>query len=1176
MIIHFNAFSLFQLINFQKELDPILNYIIDMCGVSNVYFTVLDGNTQSIKAEVGTVSVENSSFLDIFEIIAREKEFSFLSETQLELAQENGKPIYKFFVGCSIMVNGGSIGTLCIANASYKTVSTMELKILRQTVQQIETLLLLHSQKEILQKELDLRNEHIQTFANNTNEIIYEIDINGKFIFVSKGFTTLLGYEMDEVVGKGFDQFVHPEDIESCFIFLNNVVLTGKSDEEITYRVFHKDGSIRWHTSQANKITNAELSVYIGHARDVTESIESNLELLKQRNFYEKILDRLPIAVAVFDRDHKYLYLNPTSITNKELRAFIIGKDDYEYAIHTKRETAFAEVRWNKFEEALSTKTSLEWEDILKQPDGEIIYHTRKYTPVFDDNGDFELMIGFGVNITKSKRDQVEILESKQLIQSILQNVAIGILVQGPQSEMLESNKAALEMLGLTENQLLGKTSFDSSWRVIHEDRSNFKAEDHPVPKAIQLRKPVNKVVMGVFHYQLNDFVWLLVDAMPVFNDEQELIYVVCTFNDITELKKAEQKLKISNERFDYSSKATSDALWDWDLLTDEIYVGEAYTNLFGYQFENNIITANLCETFVHPDDLKAYNEDVEEAIDSGLSYFSEEYRYLKSDGNYAYVNDRAIIIRNEKGKAIRIIGAMQDITQKKKLENELLQSEARFKGAFDYSAVGMAIVNSNFEMIETNDQFCIMLGYSKIELKKLRFHEITHPDDLEIDMDEMEKIISGEINNFHLEKRYLHKDKRIVWGHLSVSAVKNANGEITNFLGQVINITERKRIEQLNIALIEENNRNKTIQLNEAKDLYRLLAQNTVDLVCLHNLDATFQYVSPSITNLLGYNPEEMIGKSPIDFVFTDDLAQLEKTFDAIKENDFVSGEFRFKNYFGVYIWLEINAATVKKNGEIIGYQSSNRNINQRKENEVIIENALQKERQLNELRSNLVSTVSHEFRTPMTTIRVSSELIALYLEKQVLNNSEKLNKHLKTITSEIDRITDLMNSVLIISKDDSGKTTFNPTKVDLKQLCKDVIETSFANQKDGRKVHFAIEGEKFTIFADKNLMEYTLFNLLNNAFKYSIGTPDIELYLYNDASNTAILEVIDFGIGIPESDQPKLFNTFFRASNTNGIDGTGLGLYIVKTFIEKNGGTIKLESKLDKGTKVSVKFPV
>jgi signal transduction histidine kinase len=117
--------------------------------------------------------------------------------------------------------------------------------------------------------------------------------------------------------------------------------------------------------------------------------------------------------------------------------------------------------------------------------------------------------------------------------------------------------------------------------------------------------------------------------------------------------------------------------------------------------------------------------------------------------------------------------------------------------------------------------------------------------------------------------------------------------------------------------------------------------------------------------------------------------------------------------------------------------------------------------------------------------------------------------------------------------------------------------------------------EGTDFMVFADKNLMEYSLFNLLNNAFKYSQGTGDIKLNISSNSSKI-ILEIIDFGIGIPEEDQHKLFNTFFRASNTNGIQGTGLGLYIVKTFTEKNSGNIQLESHLGKGTKVTLEFPL
>jgi len=121
-------------------------------------------------------------------------------------------------------------------------------------------------------------------------------------------------------------------------------------------------------------------------------------------------------------------------------------------------------------------------------------------------------------------------------------------------------------------------------------------------------------------------------------------------------------------------------------------------------------------------------------------------------------------------------------------------------------------------------------------------------------------------------------------------------------------------------------------------------------------------------------------------------------------------------------------------------------------------------------------------------------------------------------------------MNAVLTISKDDSGKTNFNPIAFNLKQLCLDVIETSFSHQKDFRKVQTIFKGTNFDVFADKNLMEYSLFNILNNAFKYSEGTNE-DIHLELSVKGTKLeLNIVDFGIGIPESDQPKLFNTFLE----------------------------------------------
>ncbi len=537
----------------------------------------------------------------------------------------------------------------------------------------------------------------------------------------------------------------------------------------------------------------------------------------------------------------------------------------------------------------------------------------------------------------------------------------------------------------------------------------------------------------------------------PIFNSNGTVEMTLFFGLDITAQKKTEADLRISNENLSWINQATSDALWDWNILNDTVIIGGSYTTLFGHQFKNNTIPASEFKKYVHAEDRERFLQKYLETLNKKDLKWTDEYRYIKSDGKYAYINHKAFIIRDANGKAIRIIGSMEDVS-------------------------------------------------------------------------------------------------------------------------------ERKYLEEQNRLLIEEKNRNKNIQLNEAKNMYRLLADNTVDIVCLHNLDTSFEYISPSISKLMGYTPEELIGEFPMTFVHPKDIELIQNSFsnfisEVEDENAYI--EARFRNKKGEYVWFEIKATVVKDNGNPISLQSSARNITQQKEVQYAMKKALAQERELNELKTNLVSTISHEFRTPMTTIRTSAELIEMYIHGHDFVHSAQLQKRINTITEEIDRIVELMNAVLTISKEEAGKTNFNPMSFDLKQICLDVIETSNLHLMGGRKVRTIFKGKNFGIFADKNLIEYSLYNLLNNAFKYSEETSDIIFKLTSQNSKLEI-QIIDFGIGIPEKDIPKLFNTFFRASNTEGIQGTGLGLYIVKTFTERNSGTIHVKSELGKGTIVTLIFPL
>ena len=1172
------AYNLSDSIIFQQEFNDILSFVAEICDVPYAFVSHINLKTPSIISKIGFDSATiPENLITYHQIIIEQNSIFKISGITKHYSEKikNSDLTFDFFLGIPISNDENiAIGTLCIMDLKSKEISPVQLKTLEHSANQIQSFLKLGEKNNDLQKVSKLEENHLQIAEANSKEILYELEENGTIIYVSKNWKTFLGYEVDEVIGRNKASFLHPEDLGKVLDFLENMIVTGNSKNEITYRILHKNGYYVWHASSVSLSKKDGKIIYIGNCRDITEYIEARQKLLQQKEFYEKILDKIPTGIAVYDNNHNYVYLNPFAIKNDELRRFIIGKNDFEYAKHTGRNSISAQKRGIKFLEATLTKKLVSWDEKYLGADGESTYHTRKFNPVFDEEGKLDIMVGFGMDITEIKIAQEQILKSKQLLNSVLENVAVGIIVQGPQSEFLEYNKAACKMLGLTEDQMLGKTSFDEHWKVIHLDGKEFLANEHPVPMAIEQRKPIKNIVMGVFRPMTNDRVWLLVDAIPVFDEKRKLLYVVCSFNNITTLKKTEDELIISNERYTYSSEATSDAIWDWNLVNDDIFVGGSYSNLFGYHFTNNIIKSQECEIFVHPEDREDYCKKIDTAIDSPTTNkWSDEYRYLKSDGSYAYVNDKALIIRDDNGKAIRMIGAMQDITNKKKLEDELRKSEEQFKEAFEHSPVGMALVNILGSYIEVNEKLCEILGYSNQEMKTLTFQEITYYEDLSSDLEYKNSLDAGDITNFSSEKRFIQKNKSIVWTHISVSLVKNSKNE-TYYIVQMIDITERKKIELQNKLLIEENNKNKAILLNEAKNMYRFIAENAVDMICLHNLDSSFQYVSPSVINILGYTPEEMTGKTPLDYVHPEDVKYIKHSFtDFINENMDDKTTARFLNKDGKYIWLETTGSLIREKNIITGFQSSSRDVTIRKEEEEATEKALAKERELNELRTNLVSTISHEFRTPMTTIRTSAELIAMYIEGQNFEKAPRVEKQLNTITGEIDRIVELMNSVLTISRNDAGKTNFHPIIFDLKQLCHDVIETSFDNQKDGTSVQTYFEGDNFLVFADKNLMEYSIFNLLNNAFKYSKGSGNVVLQLSASSTNVN-LQIIDQGIGIPKEDQQKLFNTFFRASNTNGIQGTGLGLYIVKTFTEKNAGKIHLESHLGVGTKVTLQF--
>lgn len=232
----------------------------------------------------------------------------------------------------------------------------------------------------------------------------------------------------------------------------------------------------------------------------------------------------------------------------------------------------------------------------------------------------------------------------------------------------------------------------------------------------------------------------------------------------------------------------------------------------------------------------------------------------------------------------------------------------------------------------------------------------------------------------------------------------------------------------------------------------------------------------------------------------------------------------------------------------------------------------ALEKEKELSELKSRFIAMTSHEFRTPLTTILSSTELLEKYDHKL---QKEKKTLHFSRIKTGTERMVQLLDDVLLIGKAEAGKLEFNPSPIDLSQLCHQIVEEMQASFGSQHIINYRIHGEEKLACMDEKLLQHILLNLLSNAIKYSPKgtTVDFKLDFCLDA---IAFQIRDKGLGIPLEDQKHLFEAFHRAANVGAIQGTGLGLAIVKKSVDLHQGRISVESEVGKGTMFTVILPL
>lgn len=404
------------------------------------------------------------------------------------------------------------------------------------------------------------------------------------------------------------------------------------------------------------------------------------------------------------------------------------------------------------------------------------------------------------------------------------------------------------------------------------------------------------------------------------------------------------------------------------------------------------------------------------------------------------------------------------------------------------------------------------------------------------------------------------------VQDHRDARAFDEEDKRILNFIaGQTALAIERKRS--------EEQLREHTRRMHESEDRFRRAfgaIPSNVSLVRLS--DQTFVEVNDAVVTFSGFSREEIIGKSTLDLGIWPEPAQRDEFFRRLKTEGRVrpmEATLRAKNGRLDTVLIAAEQLEFEAEPHILAISVV---INERKQAEEELVRSLARERELSRLKSEFVSLVSHEFRTPIGIIHSSAEILERYLDR--LPESERM-EHLRAIQTHAWRMASLMEEVLVFGRVEAGKLDFEAGDFDLAEVCGRWIDEISQASHNRCPIVYSASGIPRKAYGDPGLLRHILSNLLSNAVKYSPQGTEVSVAVMRDGRE-AVFRVADRGAGIPQADHDQLFTAFHRGGNVRHLPGTGLGLAIIRRCLDLHSGTILIDSVEGRGTTVTVRVPL
>ncbi|WP_161788431.1 PAS domain S-box protein [Desulfonatronum thiodismutans] len=1007
-----------------------------------------------------------------------------------------------------------------------------------------------------------LEESPAQTGFSNAHDILLNAPIGiftstpeGRFLSANTALAKMYGYASPtEMIASITDiaaqVYVNPADRDEFKRLLE------EQGEMVNHecRLRRRDGTEFWVSRNARAIRDETGAVthYQGFTSDITERKRAEEDLRFKNALLEGIMESCLSPIFSLDREYRYTSFNKRHAQGMKALYGVdiqIGHSLYEY--QTVAEDR--EISRRNLDRALGGDSFID-EAFSGNQELSRVFIEVTHSPIRDERGRVIGVSIFSRDITDRKRAERALKESEEKHRRFFETMTQGVVYHAADGTIISANPAAERILGLTFDQMQGKTSMDPRWKMIEEDGTAVPGEGHPAMISLRTGETFGPVIRGVFHPDKNAHIWLSITAIPLFQPgEAKPFQAYATFEDITDRKQAEEQYQMLFRE-----------------MLDGFALHEIICNDSGEPADYRFLAAN--PAFERATGLKGEDiigKTVLETLPETEDHWIKTYGHVALTGepvvfdNFSAALQKHFVVTAFSPKPGQFACIFADVTDRKRAEEALLESEIRFKALHNASFGGITIHDKGV-ILECNQGLSEITGYG--------YDELIGMDGLLLIAEQSRDMVMNNILSGY-EKPYEAFGVRKSGEEYPVR-LEARNIPYKGKMVRVVefrDITEQKRAEEA---------------LRESEARFRnLFEQVPTVAVQGYGMDGKTLFWNKASERFYGFSSDEAIGKNLVDLIIPDEMrTDVVRAIQTMSETgmSIPAAELHLKRKDGSRIQVYSSHAVVRRPNQPPELFCIDIDLTELKQIEQALIQAKEQAEAANKAKSEFLANMSHEIRTPINGIMGMMQL----LEVTALDDDQK--QYVRLAVGSANRLTRLLSDILDLSRIEAGKMDIHESEFSLEELRDSVFGLfTFDARNKGVTLECAIESSiPARIVGDEARVRQVLFNLVGNALKFTDkGSIRVDVTpLTSDKGDVCklLFTVADTGIGIPVNKLRNVFNPFFQVegSYTRSFQGAGLGLSIVKRLVDLMGGNISVVSTVGEGTTVNVilpfKFPV